>query len=232
VSAGCGDGILEQKIADNAMSLSVIGVTSVDFAAEVQNVIHINQTPSTGREIGMLGLPKSKHALMFAFGTHSVPWMAYLDKVKPWVLIVLSDNHATPNSRRNIDKEVLQDTFAFQLIYDQNVSNDSVTLSIWTRPEKKMKRKGIRKGHAHNTASHNNSNIRMHVLQNYVGRIIGRRRSKLQEIECQSGALVNVLRSNATEAQVGIEMYGSETSINTAQEMIINLIGQRNCESI
>jgi hypothetical protein len=36
---------------------------------------------------------------------------------------------------------------------------------------------------------------------------------------------VNVPRINATGAQVGIEMYGTETSINTAKEMIIELVG-------
>jgi len=71
--------------------------------------------------------------LMFAFGTHSVPWMAYLDKVKPWALIVLSDNRSTPHSRRDSDEEVLRYTFGLELIYDEIVSEDfdeSVTLSI------------------------------------------------------------------------------------------------------
>ena len=36
---------------------------------------------------------------------------------------------------------------------------------------------------------------------------------------------MNVPRINATEAQIGIEMYGTETSINTAKEMIIELVG-------
>ena len=35
---------------------------------------------------------------------------------------------------------------------------------------------------------------------------------------------MNVLRINATGAQVGIEMYGTETSINTAKEIIIELV--------
>ena len=36
---------------------------------------------------------------------------------------------------------------------------------------------------------------------------------------------VNVPRISATGAQVGIGMYGTETSINTAKEIIIELVG-------
>jgi hypothetical protein len=132
-SVGCEDGVLEQEVAGNAVTLCNLHPGQrplVDMFYILDSGIKMHSIHAPYAE---LRLSKSKHVLMFVFGMHSVPWMAYLDKIEPWALIVLSDNRSTPHSRRDNDEEVLRNTFGLELIYDEIVSegfDESVTLSI------------------------------------------------------------------------------------------------------
>ena len=132
-SVGCEDGVLEQEVAGNAVTLCNLHPGQrplVDMFYILDSGIKMH---SIHAPYAKPRLPRSKHVLMFVFGTHSVPWMAYFDKIEPWALIVLSDNRSTPHSRRDNDEEVLRNTFGLEPIYDEIVSEDfdeSVTLSI------------------------------------------------------------------------------------------------------
>lgn len=66
--------------------------------------------------------------------------------------------------------------------------------------------------------------VTMQVSRTHVGRIIGKRGAKIKELEGSSGARIKVLNSDSGAPEATIEIRGSRSTIQTAEELINELI--------